>query len=93
MVLKWIRALSTLNRSKQAEDFEIILRQTEKEFSLQNQTLKQELNRVSLSLNSFICILSELVCFYFFTKFNFFNDLFLLPNFTLNYHFLIYLGN
>lgn len=49
----YFRALSTLNRSKQAEEFENILRQTEKEFSLQNQTLKQELSRVSLSLNSF----------------------------------------
>jgi len=44
---KMKKALSTLNRSKQAEEFENILIQTEKEFSLQNQTLKQELNRVS----------------------------------------------
>jgi len=42
------RALSTLNKSKQAQEYEALLQQTEQEFNLQTQTLMQELTRVSL---------------------------------------------
>lgn len=48
---KMKRALSTLNKSKQAQEFEQLLRQTEEEFSLQNQTLNQEMMRMSTEIN------------------------------------------
>nr|XP_009859967.1 GRIP1-associated protein 1-like isoform X2 [Ciona intestinalis]XP_018669335.1 GRIP1-associated protein 1-like isoform X1 [Ciona intestinalis] len=45
--IKLKKALSTLNKSKQAQEYEALLQTTEQEFALQNQTLMQELARLS----------------------------------------------
>uniref|UniRef100_H2ZJH3 GRIP1-associated protein 1 n=1 Tax=Ciona savignyi TaxID=51511 RepID=H2ZJH3_CIOSA len=48
--IKLKRALSTLNKSKQAQEYEAILHNTEEEFSLQNQTLMKELERLTVQV-------------------------------------------
>ncbi|XP_076803219.1 GRIP1-associated protein 1-like isoform X2 [Clavelina lepadiformis] len=48
---KMKRALSTLNKSKQAQEYEALLQQQEEQFALQNQTLMEELSRLSLSVD------------------------------------------
>nr|CAB3250909.1 GRIP1-associated protein 1-like [Phallusia mammillata] len=45
--MKLKRALSIMNKSKQSQEYEALLQQTEQEFNLQSQTLMQELTRLS----------------------------------------------